>query len=460
VLIFISDLHLEDGTLGGQRYIPASAFEGVFEDLATHADNADAEEVTLVFLGDIFDLIRTTRWFDGEFGIPHEERPWGEHPSEAAALRILDGVIRHAENEQALAVLRGERVTTPFPAKVKQVRRIYIPGNHDRLCNRYPSLQRRVCETLNVTHVAPGTPADLAAIRPDAPFFAHELRDEDHQVFARHGQEWDPFNFEASESFRFQEHTPIPWDDYMQTPIGDVLACEVASRLPTLVQDRLEARHSHWERVRDNLRDLFDVRPLIALIPWLSYRVTGYDDAVRKAINTAVAQAAREFEALPFVRRWMEKHDRLWPPFDRADRLQLVFGLLESFKLTDFEKVLPHVERATQWWYGDNYASKAAEEFERLNKDTTAAQPVSYVLYGHTHRPDQVAIDVSDRCSCVYLNTGTWRPAHRQTLAKTGFIAWKNLTYTIIYRPGEKPSRGEVTQAPAFETWTGGLKGA
>jgi hypothetical protein len=87
---------------------------------------------------------------------------------------------------------------------------------------------------------------------------------------------------------------------------------------------------------------------------------------------------------------------------------------------------------------------------------------ILYVLYGHTHTPGQVAI-----CAAgppprgqerVYLNTGTWRPTNHQSVKKQGFMSWKNLTYSIIYKPGEKVSAGRRVGYPTFETWTGAQK--
>ena len=61
MLVFISDLHLADRT-GGNHYLPVSAFEGVFADIADQARKAGSTKITLVYLGDVFDLVRTTAW--------------------------------------------------------------------------------------------------------------------------------------------------------------------------------------------------------------------------------------------------------------------------------------------------------------------------------------------------------------------------------------------------------------
>ena len=61
MLVFISDLHFVDGSAGTHNIKP-KAFDYFFEDLneiiADPTNNA-IKEVKIVFLGDIFDLLRT-----------------------------------------------------------------------------------------------------------------------------------------------------------------------------------------------------------------------------------------------------------------------------------------------------------------------------------------------------------------------------------------------------------------
>ena len=130
MLIFLSDLHFIDET-AGQHNIPKAAFEGVFRDIKTYGGTPS--EVKIVFLGDIFDLVRTTRWHDA----PEAERPWGDvagkrNEIEVRATAILDEIV---EKNRAFHFLKtGLRdIFGTEPEK------IYIPGNHDRLCNLTPA---------------------------------------------------------------------------------------------------------------------------------------------------------------------------------------------------------------------------------------------------------------------------------------------------------------------------------
>ena len=76
MLFFISDLHFMDET-AGRHNIPAKAFKKFLENIKVHSDNTKNKdkEVKIVFLGDIFDLLRTEEWFKEK----EEDRPWGNN---------------------------------------------------------------------------------------------------------------------------------------------------------------------------------------------------------------------------------------------------------------------------------------------------------------------------------------------------------------------------------------------
>jgi hypothetical protein len=57
----------------------------------------------------------------------------------------------------------------------------------------------------------------------------------------------------------------------------------------------------------------------------------------------------------------------------------------------------------------------------------------------------------------VYFNTGTWRPVHRLLVGGDGFATWKEITYTLVFKPGEIVSGGITVPYPAAESWTGSV---
>ena len=82
MLVFISDLHFVDGS-AGEHNTPWRAFDYFFNhisNIATKKSNkGKIKEIKIIFLGDIFDLLRTENWFEP---IPAEERPWGNKAKE------------------------------------------------------------------------------------------------------------------------------------------------------------------------------------------------------------------------------------------------------------------------------------------------------------------------------------------------------------------------------------------
>src|SRR5579885_3188916 len=109
MLALISDLHFCDGTAIMGNVAPevfGLALREIHEIAARIARARDrTTRVDLVFLGDIFDLLRTERWLEDERGdpVPLSERPWGSAaavtatsipgPVAARARRILSTAL-------------------------------------------------------------------------------------------------------------------------------------------------------------------------------------------------------------------------------------------------------------------------------------------------------------------------------------------------------------------------------
>ena len=138
------------------------------------------------------------------------------------------------------------------------------------------------------------------------------------------------------------------------------------------------------------------------------------------------------------------RHDRRG--WDEADEFQTLLRLLRSFKPLNFKRILVAADKVAAFkGQGDRYAAGAAEDFRRLAQHPDG-KDIYYVMYGHTHLAKQVPIavvgDPPHERYRVYLNTGTWRPTHRMLLGRDGFASWKEITYALLYRPGELVSGG------------------
>ena len=430
MIVFISDLHFVDGS-AGKHNIPVEAFQIFLEDIGwtaqrLHNESKKIEQIKIVFLGDIFDVLRTTKWFP----IPASERPWGssEKKIETHTNTIFDEII--TQNKDTFNLLSG-RLKGKYGFHIEP-ERIYIPGNHDRLCNKYKTLRKKVRKNLGI-------------LVSDTPF-EHSFRDFDHGVFARHGHEFDKFNYEGGISYNYH--------DYMRVPIGDPITTELVSKLPwQVMQHPIVNKLNQKEKaaLRRNLEDIENVRPFAATLEWLLYQVKK-NLSLKGAIEDSVDEIVKQFNKLSYVKKWYDHHDRWLIFMDEADQIQSVLYLLENFKIFPSEKLLPLIAKVKNRLAQDDHLEAALKE-HALIEDSR----INYLVYGHTHEPRVVPLRKGNTLNGskdhVYLNTGTWRTRYHICKDGLGFTGWKNLTYIVFYRKEERNF-----DFPSFETWTGTLK--
>jgi UDP-2,3-diacylglucosamine pyrophosphatase LpxH len=431
MLVFISDLHFVDGS-AGEHNLSHRAFEYFFEDMAAIATKPsnNIKEIKLVLLGDIFDLLRTEGWFD----YPVDERPWGakEPAIEVHALTLFDAITDHPENRQTFQIFRQGLADLKGKCRLDAGARLfYLSGNHDRLCNRYRSLRQKVCDCLGIPP-AWHDPADL---------FPHTYEDLAYGVFARHGHEYDKFNYEGGTAY-----TPA---DYQLVPIGDPITTELVARLPYTLARRLGNAPEKPTIIR-NFQEIENVRPLSAVIEWLLYQVR-QDRKIKEIIEDSVQEVIGYFDSLDFVKNWYDRHDKWTDWGDEADKIQAFLFLLRRFKLDRTETLWDLAMKAKDYFVKDDLLAAAPQEYLHLDSR------VRYLVYGHTHDPLVSPVRSFPGSPApleqVYLNTGTWRGRYHKATQDDSFIAWKNMTYVIFYQEGERGN-----PFPVFETWTGALK--
>lgn len=167
MLLFVSDLHLEDSPR--QFTIPLERFVCTLNLACRRARRAGVAEITLVLLGDIFELLKSSRWWKEP-----SLRPWQRGQPEAIRQRcaeIFQGVVdvnsRFFEGLRTLVAKHG-------------VRLLYLVGNHDLLMGVKAGEDARQI----LREQLPGLAIHDSTI----------LLDPLHEVVAKHGQEWDPVN--------------------------------------------------------------------------------------------------------------------------------------------------------------------------------------------------------------------------------------------------------------------------
>lgn len=461
MIALLSDIHFCDASaqIGN---VAAPAFETVLHEIYIRARRIARGRdrpvrLDIVLLGDIFDLLRTERWLEDASGapVPLAERPWataaalGEGPISplvaARARGILEDAI--AANSDSLATLRGER---RLPPEGVQVRRIYIPGNHDRLYLHDAALRARVLGALGAV--------DGAGLSAEG-IFLHRLQMPEYGLLARHGHEWDFWNFP---NFRALARPSEYLDsDYLPTPIGDAVTAELAVRLPHELKRRLLADKAFAPEeaagVHDMMKRIEDVRPLMSAFHWAFYetqRLRRRMDPVQaraldRAFNDTLHTIASEFRQLEFYRAWADWcRDPLHLGLSTFLRLILVamenLGDRLGGAAMQFDRLLAR--------YDPRDAARVGARRESLDAVSTGGTRL--VVYGHTHAPTQIALRAGETTEDVYLNTGTYRPGVFRAEDGKSFVGWQRLAYTIVHND-EETEGGCAPLVPKFVEWIG-----
>jgi UDP-2,3-diacylglucosamine pyrophosphatase LpxH len=437
MLAIVSDLHFSDGTALGPNVAPA-AFTQLIEELYALAERRGAADLDLVFLGDTFDLLRSERWLVDGAGreVPLAERPWGSSaaldadpppPATLARARAMLGEIV-AKNGEALAALRGEGLSPPF-----EVRRALVIGNHDRLALHDPDLAAAMRRALRA--------ADPEALADDV-FTAHSLTSPRYRLVARHGHLWDAWNFERHRD----DALPSEYEaaDYLPTPIGDPITCELVVRIPHAVRDLLFSHPAfagtdELDQVVARLSRMEDVRPTSRALAFAYFAAerAGADlapvqaGALREALEAAVQDAARRFQALDYYGAWRDRHHLVLHP-DAAERLAAALDALRLVGLDAIAEVDGVIEKLAACRPAKDAlrAGAARESLEAFG----AAGP-RFVAYGHSHAPLYTGLRAppDDR----YANSGTFRPRELQTDDRRGFARFRLASWLCACDAGE-----------------------
>ena len=445
MLVIISDLHLTDGTSG--ETIHADAFKGFQEnlrELAYYASWRDenryvpVERIDLVLLGDILDVIRSTTWC----AAPPEVRPWGDQGDPRFApmvARITQDVITN--NREFLAHIRSlhdskimsvpptgpdGRVATKAVKRVPVPVRIhYLVGNHDWFFHlkgpAYDAIRKAIVDALGLAH-ANSSPF------PHDPFESPLIEQiyRDHQVFARHGDIFDPSNFELSRD---------------ASSLGDAIVIELLDRFGVAVKEQLGNRLP--DACATGLKEIDNVRPLSMIPIWVDGLLT----------NTCTPELAEEVKAI-----WNELvHKFLNVPFVRSRPFGSNILIKLGFEISSELPMSGLSDGAA--WFSSKFGGGRAETFypyalhERAFSDGWA----KFIVYGHTHHqeivPLQSMLNKGAPRNQIYINSGTWRPVHelaRFHPAQKQFVGYHVMTYLAFFK-------GDERKGKAFESWTGAL---
>jgi hypothetical protein len=481
MLVIISDLHLGDGTTAAS--IPASAFYLFAKRLRQDAHFASMqpgryrpiEELDVILMGDIIDPLHSTKWLfppkgreqyltiNGQEhiritdeGDPDYVRPWSDPSDPLFAPKLLEvtrAIIEH--NHEALGIMRklasgeyiefdpvnenGERDGTSQGRIPLKVRFHYMLGNHDWYYHlkgeAFDRIRRELIEAMGLSNPPTPFPYDLRKLNSNSEWEQDEAPQverlfREYQVFCRHGDYYDPFNFNTEHGRDFPT-------------LGDAFTMEVCNRYP----EELKRKADMNNEVIDNLRHITNVRPALATPLWISgqikrlsreHLITGMNESDLKRMWDDLSD---KFINLKFVR----SRDI---PFkvDVVDKMQAAIKVSKLISLETLDNLIYKIQNRRLFGRDNSFAMNALKEPAFL--DDTAR----YIIYGHTHHQETVPLDYDEHGgNQIYFNSGTWHTYFdlaRKNPREKKFVPYKALSYITFYKKDEHDDRN-------FETWTG-----
>ncbi len=452
MLVILSDLHLTDRSVSGIT-ISSRAFNILkyrLSDMAYDASHRSdgsyrpLEEMHVLMLGDILDVIRSDGW--------ETVKPWDDSSSPdfvRTVGTITDRIL--AANSESMAILKqitqGNAVTIPPATAAGKVADVghdlaaegrvpvrihlhYMVGNHDWFYHlpgaAHNAVRQKIVDAMGLAN----NPNEAFPHNPDASSVLSQIY-RDHSVLARHGDIFDGMNYEG---------------DRNASSLGDAVVVELLNKFYLQVRRDFEGRLP--AATLNGLRELDNVRPLILAPTWIEDVLvhTCTDTILQAQVKDTWNAIADDFLKLDFVRA----RDSVWNPFDNVDKLQLVLKIGDHFSIRTISSV-------AAWFYDKFGSGKESYREHAMTEEAFRSGRANYIVYGHTHHHETVALRRSGNHSTVqrqlYFNTGTWRQVHERTADHddaTAFLGWKVMTYLAFYRGDERGGR-------PFELWSGAL---
>ena len=461
MLVVISDLHFEEETSDNipgddvnpavtfSRNLPAKVFRSFIVHLANEARRNGTSHLDLVLAGDIFDLHRTSLWFQNN---PANVRPYVnnqliDQDLEKFALKILLSIQQEPEVNKSLVAFRmlgagkywnqGEK-SFPVPVKLH-----YIPGNHDRLLNSTKLMRANVQEAL-------GMPESNES-------FNHVLVFPGEGAIVRHGHEYDRYNFARDYSQADTIPLHIPSSEYDVSPFGDFATVDLASRIPQLFRQHHTDSKIRSDRVLRTiylrLLEFDDLRPQRAILNFLLNTPESHVDSsiVWKAIEPIIYALLEKVHDDPFLKESLEKMDKKWR-LDAIDVIQTTLAL-KSWRLAGIPLGLAQFISNTVL---GNWRDEPGVETLASKEKVIQSGEYRFVVAGHTHRPNVALIASDEIGERYYIDTGTWRNRVPATPDYKAFGRLKSLSYAIIYGPGEdKGESAQTGKVSSIDFWSG-----
>ncbi|MBN1982457.1 MAG: metallophosphoesterase [Chitinivibrionales bacterium] len=420
MVVILSDLHLSDNTAAETLH------DGAFEKFSQIIDDmviaAHATEVDIVFLGDIFDVLRSNYWQETSI------RPWSateetdnhEKGLQECCIDIMNRIVSEGQNQKTHLHLRS--LKEKLANRRVHVRYRYCSGNHDWLVNRFEATRVIASEFLCLDE------PQNAGKEP----FQTSIFFKEYSLFARHGDTYDPLNCHGADCI---------------ASFGDVFVVELINKFPQLVEEAISTENEPM--LISFLREIDNVRPLWDVPIWIHGSCClASDQAVERQVNSIWADAVDSFLKLDIIKHIEDAS--LFNPikFMRfaltlSKQAHMVSKLVSAIGVPLFRLIQQEQ---------NSYCKKAYSEQLALQN------MAEYIVYGHTHQFTIQPLDTMRANGSVlqkiYFNTGTWRKVHSKALySRTDdFLSWNCMTFIAFYGGAEREKKRR------FEIWNGILK--
>lgn len=445
MLVVISDLHLNDGTVCTAT--DSHAAEIFFLELSNQIEAAGhrclegqncykpVEEIDIVMLGDILDIIRSERW------LTDNVRPWDDVEKYAhTATEITKEICR--TNKKFLDYFKyasENGIKVFYPGTTEQftckVNLHYMVGNHDW----FPYVESPLMDELRqVIRDAFGLkqvkfPWKIEEWNDDA----HKIHETcmNHRVYLQHGDQYDEYNY----------HKDIGREG---SSLGDAIVVELVTKFPVEVIKRIKRKYPDATFSKDflqSLEELDNVRPSTHTVIYLR-------NVIEKLAQSKHREIVKEvfYECTATIRK-----SRIFKEVSKHDKLATMKLDILNFASKWSPTFVVRFVTSMLGLFRDSYVKRAENEsYVRTGK-------CDYVTYGHTHEALTEGIGVRQvkdglPVPQIYINSGTWRPVNIEIQPESrkvrGFPYYseKTMVWVAYFKDGERKGRN-------YEIWSGQL---
>jgi hypothetical protein len=245
-------------------------------------------------------------------------------------------------------------------------------------------------------------------------------------VLAKHGDEYDRFNYEGKRD---------------ASSLGDAIVVMLINRFADEVKNWLT--DPSLGTCVSGLREVDNVRPILMIPVWINSLLNrtctqSQAEVVKRVWDSLVD----EFLNIPFVR----ERKSFWNCFNSVNELEWGLKFSQGVRIQTLSSV---VESVRSWMHADD-GSLAQKAFQDA---TSLSQAVDFIVCGHTHQFEIVPLQATIPRSQIYVNSGTWRRVYEEAQGQPGkheFVGQDVMAYVALYAEHERSGR-------PFETWSGSL---